>query len=182
MRPKSLASYTLSQPERDPQCPHIQLAPSALELRPDIVLLSPLSALFHHALDRFGITGSVGQCRTMSACTIPDNEDHYRYTSERWLWDEDKQLRERYKRFNVSELKSIAAKSIGTQTCMSISKLAEGGFKKVFRLVMDDGTIVIARIPNYNAGPPFKTTASEVATMDFVRWVVHRNFEVPGLI
>ncbi|KAH8719343.1 kinase-like domain-containing protein [Phaeosphaeriaceae sp. PMI808] len=40
---------------------------------------------------------------------------------------------------------------------------------------MDDGTIVIARIPNPNAGPPFKTTASEVATMDFARTVL----EVP---
>ncbi|KAH6723680.1 kinase-like domain-containing protein [Leptodontidium sp. MPI-SDFR-AT-0119] len=37
---------------------------------------------------------------------------------------------------------------------------------------MDDGTIVIARIPNPNAGPPFKTTASEVATMDFARTVL----------
>ncbi|KAF2235720.1 hypothetical protein EV356DRAFT_522818 [Viridothelium virens] len=37
---------------------------------------------------------------------------------------------------------------------------------------MDDGSIVIARIPNPNAGPPFKTTASEVATMDFARTVL----------
>lgn len=104
----------------------------------------------------------------MSACPNRDYEDFYRYTSGRWLWDEDSQLRERYKRFSVPELKNIAAKSVGAQTCLSISKLAEGGFNKVFRLVMDDGTIVIARIPNPNAGPPFKTTASEVATMDFV--------------
>lgn len=104
----------------------------------------------------------------MSACSDRDCEDYYRYTSGRWLWDEDSQLRERYKRFNVSELKNIAAKSIGAQTCVSVSKLAKGVFNKVFRLVMDDGTIVIARIPNPNAGPPFKTTASEVATMDFV--------------
>ncbi|KAH7406540.1 kinase-like domain-containing protein [Phaeosphaeria sp. MPI-PUGE-AT-0046c] len=37
---------------------------------------------------------------------------------------------------------------------------------------MDNGTIVIARIPNPNAGPPFKTTASEVATMEFARTVL----------
>ncbi|KAF1840944.1 uncharacterized protein K460DRAFT_347404 [Cucurbitaria berberidis CBS 394.84] len=37
---------------------------------------------------------------------------------------------------------------------------------------MDDDNIVIARIPNPNAGPPFKTTASEVATMDFARTVL----------
>jgi len=39
----------------------------------------------------------------------------------------------------------------------------------VFRLVMDNGSVVIARIPNPNSGPAYKTTASEVATMDFVR-------------
>jgi len=33
---------------------------------------------------------------------------------------------------------------------------------------MDNGSVVIARIPCPNAGPLFKTTASEVATMDFV--------------
>ncbi|UPX16985.1 uncharacterized protein EKO05_0007364 [Ascochyta rabiei] len=108
----------------------------------------------------------------MSACHDRDNEDYYRYTSGRWLWNEDAQLRERYKRFNVAELKKIAAKTIGAETCVSMSKLAEGGFNKIFRLVMDDGTIVIARIPNPNAGPPFKTTASEVATMDFARTVL----------
>jgi len=48
-------------------------------------------------------------------------------------------------------------------------KLAEGGYNKVFRLVMNDGKAVIARLPNPNAGPPFYTTASEVATMEFVR-------------
>ncbi|KAL6706710.1 Phosphotransferase enzyme [Coniothyrium glycines] len=108
----------------------------------------------------------------MSACPSRDYENYYRYTSGRWLWDEESQLRERYKCFNVSELKKIAARTIGAQACVSISKLAEGGFNKVFRLAMDDGTVVIARIPNPNAGPPFKTTASEVATMDFARTVL----------
>jgi len=33
---------------------------------------------------------------------------------------------------------------------------------------MDDGKRVIAKVPNPNAGQPHYTTASEVATMDFV--------------
>ncbi|KAL9097474.1 MAG: hypothetical protein Q9165_000370 [Trypethelium subeluteriae] len=102
----------------------------------------------------------------------PEYEDFYRYTSGRWLWDEHEQLRARYKRFNVPELKRIAIGSVGAEACVSMSKLAEGGFNKVFRLVMDDGSVVIARIPNPNAGPPFKTTASEVATMDFARTIL----------
>lgn len=78
----------------------------------------------------------------------------------------------------MPELKRIAAGSIGrgdAKACVSMTKLAEGLFNKVFRLVMDDGSVVIARIPNpndnnnNNAGALFKRNASEVATMDFVR-------------
>jgi hypothetical protein len=110
----------------------------------------------------------------MSACPDRDYEDYYRYTSGGWLWDEDSQLRERYKGFNISELKKTAAKSVGAKTCVSMSKLAEGRFNKVFRLAMNDGTIVIARTSSSKAGLPFRTTASEVATMDFVcRFIYH---------
>ena len=34
---------------------------------------------------------------------------------------------------------------------------------------MDDEKTIIARIPNPNSGPSFYTTASEVATTEFVR-------------
>lgn len=105
----------------------------------------------------------------MSSSCDGENEGFFRYSGGRWLWDEEKQLQDRYKRFNVSQLKNIAVKSVGAQACTSMTKLAEGGFNKVFRLVMNDGSVVIARIPYPNAGPTFRTTASEVATMDFVR-------------
>lgn len=104
----------------------------------------------------------------MSTQPKADYEDFYGYTGGRWLWNEKQQLEERYKWFDVEELKRIAASSVGAQTCVSISKLAEGGNNKVFRLTMDDDSTVIARVPNPNAGPAFRTTASEVATMDFV--------------
>lgn len=98
----------------------------------------------------------------------PDFEQLFRYTSGRWLWDEEQQLRDRYRAFNVAGLQGLAARAVGSGGCVSITKLAEGGFNKVFRLVMDDGKSVLARIPNPNAGPSFYTTASEVATMEFV--------------
>ncbi|KAF1831506.1 hypothetical protein BDW02DRAFT_48134 [Decorospora gaudefroyi] len=92
----------------------------------------------------------------MSACPDPDYEDYYRYTSGRWLWDEETQLRERYKRFNVPELKKKSRRKLWARGLgVSISKLAEGWFNKVFRLAMDDGGVVIARIPNPNAGPDY---------------------------
>ncbi|KAI9699844.1 MAG: Phosphotransferase enzyme [Bogoriella megaspora] len=108
----------------------------------------------------------------MSAFPPVEYEDFYRYTSGRWLWDEDTRLRERYKCFNVPELKRIAARTVGARSCISMVKLAEGGFNKVFRLAMNNGSVVIARIPNPNAGPSFKTTASEVATMNFARTIL----------
>lgn len=73
-------------------------------------------------------------------------------------------------KFNVEELKRIAAESIGAKSCVSMIKLAEGGYNKVFKLVMDNGSVAIARIPYPNAGPTFKTIASEVATMEFVSY------------
>ena len=114
----------------------------------------------------------------MSTSPDVDHEIFYRYTSGRWLWDKDAQLCERYKRFNVPELKRIAVSSTGAQSCVSMIKLADCGFNKVFRLVMDDGSIVIVRVPNPNVGPPFKITASEVATMDFVCNLIYSIVEV----
>lgn len=104
-----------------------------------------------------------------SSCN-DEHKDFFRYTGGRWLWDEEKQLRERYKQFNVQELKRVAARSVMAEVCVSMTKLAEGGFNKVFRLLMNDGKAVIARLPNPKAGPSFRTTASEVATMDLVRY------------
>ena len=96
-------------------------------------------------------------------------EEFFRYTSGRWVWDEEQQLRHRFRRFNVPELQRVAAASVRARECVSMRKLAEGSFNKVFRLIMDNGRVAIARIPNPNAGPAYYTTASEVATMDFVR-------------
>jgi hypothetical protein len=107
-------------------------------------------------------------CRASSASTQQSYTDFYRYTSGRWLWDEDQQLRDRYSPFNVPELQKAAASSIGAQECVAMVKLAEGNFNKIFKLSMDNGLNVIARIPHPIAGPKYYTTASEVATMEFV--------------
>lgn len=105
---------------------------------------------------------------SMSTDTASKYADFFRYTSGRWLWDEEEQLLDRYKAFNVPELQRIAAESVGANLCVSMTKLGEGNYNKVFRLAMDNGLAIIARIPNPNAGPAGYTTASEVATMDLV--------------
>jgi hypothetical protein len=47
--------------------------------------------------------------------------------------------------------------------------MLEGNFNKSFLVTMTDGREVVAKIPNPNAGRPHFNTASEVATMDYVR-------------
>ncbi len=66
------------------------------------------------------------------------------------------------------ELSKQAAGAAGSKLCVDIQKLPEGQFNKVFLMTMDDGKQVVAKVPNPNAGRPHYTTASEVATMDFV--------------
>lgn len=118
---------------------------------------------------RSEMVGNMTTSEQTPSTSLDEYEDFFRYTSGRWIWDEEQQLRDRYRVFDVPALQHIAAESVGSSDCVSMMKLAEGGFNKVFRLVMNDGKIVIARIPNPNAGPSFYTTASEVATMEFVR-------------
>ncbi|GLA56039.1 hypothetical protein AnigIFM63604_004097, partial [Aspergillus niger] len=86
--------------------------------------------------------------------------------------NEEIRLKERYVKFNPNELQRVAGQAIGEGCCPYIVKLAEGGFNKVFLLRADSGKEVIARIPTPIAGPSHYTTASEVATMDFLRVVL----------
>ncbi|KAH7370626.1 kinase-like domain-containing protein [Rhexocercosporidium sp. MPI-PUGE-AT-0058] len=137
------------------------------------------SCVLPHILSHFPSSKSRTRHLSQAISTNSNSpyEHFFQYTSGRWLWDEERQRRERYVAFNVQELQRIAAESVGAQCCVSITKLAEGGYNKVFRLVMDDGSTAIARLPNPKSGPAQKTTASEVATMDFARTVL--NIPVP---
>ena len=54
-------------------------------------------------------------------------------------------------------------------------KFREGQYNKVFQLVKGNGAEVVAKIPNLNAGPAYYTTASEVATVDFVLYQTYRG-------
>ncbi|KAH6716130.1 hypothetical protein BKA61DRAFT_631600 [Leptodontidium sp. MPI-SDFR-AT-0119] len=81
-------------------------------------------------------------------------------------------MSQRHVRFNVNELARLAADAVGANICVSIEKYPDGMYNKAMLLTMDNGTQVVAKVPNPNAGKPHFTTASEVATMDFVRNVL----------
>ena len=72
--------------------------------------------------------------------------------------------------FNMNELAKTAAGSIGCTLaqCVHIEKFPDGMFNKSFLFTMQDGSQVVGKVPNPNAGRAHYTTASEVATMDFV--------------
>ena len=75
-----------------------------------------------------------------------------------------------YVKFDVEELQRVAAESIGARSCVAMTEQMEGVYNKAFRLEMDTGAVAIGRIPFPNIGQASKCTASEVATMDFVRF------------
>ncbi|OGM47467.1 hypothetical protein ABOM_002621 [Aspergillus bombycis] len=105
----------------------------------------------------------------LSVSTRANPEDLFKYTSGRWLIDEEQQLAQRYVKFHVDNLCSKAASVFSDSTrCMDLVKV-EGNFNKAFLLTMDDGHEVVAKVPCPNAGPPSLTTASEVATLNFLR-------------
>ncbi|OJJ30137.1 hypothetical protein ASPWEDRAFT_120607, partial [Aspergillus wentii DTO 134E9] len=52
--------------------------------------------------------------------------------------------------------------------CISIKKYPNSMFNKAFLISMDNGQEVVAKVPNLNTSIPHFTTASEVATIDFI--------------
>lgn len=81
-------------------------------------------------------------------------------------------LNERYVEFNVEEaLQRAAGASVDHKhgKVVTIKKLAEGGFNRLFLLVLQDGFELIAKIPYHIAQPAYFATASEAATLTFLR-------------
>lgn len=109
---------------------------------------------------------------------VGNPQDFFGYTSGRWIWNEKQQLQERHREFDILELQKIAMESTSSGPCVSMEKLEEGSYNKSFKLTMADGKRIIARIPNPNAGPASLTTASEVATMDFVSSFCFQSFQL----
>jgi hypothetical protein len=68
----------------------------------------------------------------------------------------------------VDQLVHITANACGGSQCVNVEKFVDGMYNKSLLLTMESGIKVVGKVPNPNAGRPHYTTASEVATMDFV--------------
>lgn len=110
--------------------------------------------------------------RPMSSQPPTDMDALFRYTSGRWLWNERMQMEARCRHFDVPSLQQAACQAVGAKQCISLKKIGEGNHNKAYRLEMEDGQRVIAKIPHPNAGPNVLTTTSEVATMEFARTIL----------
>lgn len=95
------------------------------------------------------------------------HESFFNFTRGRFVAREAEQMAQRHVQFNVNELWRVAGEHMGSR-CVDVSKCPDGMYNKAFLLAMNDGREVVAKVPNPNAGRPFWSTASEVATMDFV--------------
>ncbi|PKX89635.1 uncharacterized protein P174DRAFT_303263, partial [Aspergillus novofumigatus IBT 16806] len=103
---------------------------------------------------------------------VPIEEaDLYKYQRYRWLSREAEKLAARYRKFNLPALLDAAVNVTGLKDaqCTKILKCVEGQYNKALVLTMSTGQEIVARMPNPNAGPSFYTTASEVATRQFLQ-------------
>ncbi|KAF3895442.1 APH domain-containing protein [Trichophyton interdigitale] len=107
------------------------------------------------------------------------SEDIFTYTSGRYVFNESLRKKERYVRFDIDAFKKLAAGHINHGKVADITKLAEGGFNRVFLLTMEDGFQAIAKMPYQTALPKYYATASEAATMELLRTM---NIPVPNVL
>ena len=68
-----------------------------------------------------------GLTPTSSSSMHTDSNEQYsdlfRYTSGRWLWDEEQKLLDRYRVFDAGELQRVAARSVEANACLDIKKM-----------------------------------------------------------
>ena len=101
---------------------------------------------------------------------LPGNSRRAQLISGRDRYNEPLRLKERILHFDVAELKRVAAAAVGKDATavQAFHKLAEGGFNRVFELIID-GLQVIARLTYPSTYPKHFSVASEEATIDLVR-------------
>jgi len=96
--------------------------------------------------------------------------DPCNHTGGYWLHQHDSQHAGRHIQFDFTALcRHVVKVCPGANTVISCEKL-DGGFNRVFKLTLNNGVAVIARLPTSVAGPSRLVTNSEVATMIFCKF------------
>ncbi|KAI0667373.1 kinase-like domain-containing protein [Trametes maxima] len=132
----------------------------------------------------FLVTGCLSRRRQFTVryvTTRPGSETLHACTGGRWLCNDDLQRKMRYTPFDADALEQVVCHSVSAQRCVFWEKIGEGAYNKVFRLLCDNGAEVAVRIPCPIVGNVELTTASEVATMSFIRdrWLSEKSGTMP---
>ncbi|PGH23411.1 hypothetical protein AJ80_02521 [Polytolypa hystricis UAMH7299] len=93
----------------------------------------------------------------------------FSYTSGRFLYNEKLRLHERYIKFNVTALKDAIERHVQHRQVRDLTRFSEGGFNRIFLAIMEDGFKATVKIPYWISVPKTYATASEVATLTFLR-------------
>ncbi|KAM5439426.1 hypothetical protein MferCBS31731_004522 [Microsporum ferrugineum] len=102
----------------------------------------------------------------------------FEYTNGNFLINEEFQFDQRYVKFNLDALCTLAATAGGGQASpVRVVEKIEGGFSKALLMKKQNGMEVVAKIPCRNSGSAVYTTESEVATLKYVKQ--HTNVPVP---
>lgn len=89
-------------------------------------------------------------------------------TRYRFVVNEQEELAQRHVIFDLPEPIQKAVLATGSRCCTSITKSVSGSYNRIIIMKMDDAQEVIVKIPTQKAELPHYTTASEIATMEFV--------------
>ena len=86
-------------------------------------------------------------------------------------YNQQLQLAERRLVFNAHELKVVIARLLNRpeSDIGTLSKLADGGFNRIFDITMKDDSRIIARLPDPSTHSKRFAMASEVATLNLLR-------------
>ncbi|GJE87320.1 hypothetical protein PsYK624_034030 [Phanerochaete sordida] len=120
-----------------------------------------------------GALKQIRRCLTTSSTPFSrktiNREELFSVTTERWLCNEEIERAIRYVAFDVDAFLDVATKAAGARECISFDKLQDGSMNRAFSLRFDNSVEFIAKIPYPVVGPTHYCTASEVATLDYLR-------------
>lgn len=105
---------------------------------------------------------------THTSIKLPADPGLFRSTRYRSVTNEKEELAHRQVVLDLEELVKQAILATARRHYTAVAKDQDGTYSRVFWLMMDDHREVVVKIPTAKAGLPRYTTASEVATMEFL--------------
>ncbi|KAF7191602.1 Altered inheritance of mitochondria protein 9, mitochondrial [Pseudocercospora fuligena] len=128
-----------------------------------------------HRDSTIGDNVSSSRPQPKSPSTMDEKSAYYGWTRGRFVQNEAEEMAARMIQYDLAELGKVAAAAVHSKSCIRTETLTEGMHNKAVLLTMEDGKQVVAKLPYPVAGQQHFTTASEVATMEFMR----TNLDIP---